>query len=281
MSKNKMTNQLIKFNSDFPKRGLVMPIVMVFMLISQLVYWGLIHLNQTNSQRLINFNGYYEAQIQQMITHSYLTQPLEVYLDSIEQHILTNLDASFGMMQTTLTIDEWWTLTPQVGIGNLHSSDSKERIFIYEHQLYLDDTQLNKCSLFDVLFCEGKLNANNTYDPLPFEPSTHYFEDQSITSETFEELTQSLSEEGFVRVKMSERNAQHVWQDSTIQNASYHFGNGTVSVQTQKTLYYLKSQLNHPVIELSSKQPYQVLRYLIKLKGYIYERDLEIEGVES
>lgn len=278
VTRNKSTIKQRQFNRDVSKHGLVMPIVMVFMLISQLVYWGLIHLNQTNSQRLINFNGYYQTQIQQMITHDYLTQPLDIYLDSIEQHVLTNLDASFDMMLNTLTIDQWRTMTPQVGIGTLHSSDSKERIFVYEHQVYLDESQLNYCLIFNVLFCEGKLNANNTYDPLSFDPSIHYFDDQTITSDTFEELTKSLSDEGFIQVKMSERNAQHVWQDPTVQNATYHFDNGSVSVQTQKTFYYLKTQLDHPVIELSSQVPYQILRYLIKLKGYYYERDLEVES---
>lgn len=255
------------------KRGLILPIVMVFVLISQLVYWGLLHLNQTNTQRLMNFQAYYQAQIQQLMAQRLLYQPSSAYADTIESQIILSMQHSFDAIKSALNIEQWWIETPQFGIASLASPDNIERIFVYEHQLFIEEKELTYCTSLNLLFCAGKLNANQTYDPLPFEMTTHHFGNIVISSVMFDEVIQTLHQEGFTRVKQLERNAQDRWQDQSIQSNVYPFNNGSLRISTYPTYYQFTTQLSHPVFHLVNKQTYETLNFLLKYKGYYYERD--------
>lgn len=256
------------------KRGLILPIVMVFVLISQLIYWGLLHLNQTNSQRLINFQAYYQAQIQQLLTQDYLYQAPSAYLEMIEFQIMLSMQNSFDVLKPAINTKEWWIQTPQFGIASLESPNNVERIFIYEHQLFIDESELAYCSSFNLLFCAGKLNSNQTYDPLSFEMTTHDFGDVVVSSVMYQEEIELLLREGFKRVKQVERNAKDFWQDQSIQQNIFQFNNGSLTVLPYPTYYQLTAQLTHPVFQLNKKFPYESLNFLIIFNGSYYERDL-------
>ena len=58
------------------KQGMVMVYVIVFLLVSQLIYWGLLRLNQINLSRYLNFNDYYTANIQEELVMN-LLPPIE------------------------------------------------------------------------------------------------------------------------------------------------------------------------------------------------------------
>ncbi|MGO3212705.1 MAG: hypothetical protein ACTIK0_05960, partial [Ruoffia tabacinasalis] len=62
------------------KQGMVMVYVIVFLLVSQLIYWGLLRLNQINLSRYLNFNDYYTANIQEELVMNLL--PLIEQMDA-------------------------------------------------------------------------------------------------------------------------------------------------------------------------------------------------------
>lgn len=253
------------------QKGITLPIVMVFMLLSQTIYWGVLHLNQINSQQYMQFQAYYQADIQNYMVDHLLTDDSSVFVATLESQLTAHLTQQHTFMLNSLAIDSWLLENPQVGLARLASGTDSERLFLYQQHVYLDQEQLEYCSLFQTLECFGQLNINGTYDPLIFEQQTVY------TNE-FDSLQSQLVAEGFLLNHTLKRNFLDQLVRSDFSEVYVQFNLGHVSIIQQNNRYYqITTQLRDFDFLLTQTIPFQTTRYLLIWHGYIYERPIEHE----
>lgn len=248
------------------KEGIVLPIVMVFMVISQTVYWGVLHLNQINSQQYKQFQAYYQADIQKNMVAHLLNNDDSRFAFKLESKIYDDLSTQHETMINTVAIDSWLLENPQVGLGRLSSNVDRERLILYQQQLYLDQDQLDYCLIFQSLECFGRLNVNGTYDPVSLTPTL-------LNADTFDELQIQLIADGFVLNRTLKRNFLNHLPNDDFSEIYFGFNIGNVSInKLNNNFYQYTTQLKHTDFFTSQKVPITITRYLLIWQGYIYER---------
>lgn len=248
------------------KRGIVLPIVMIFMVISQVVYWGIIHLNQINSQQYIQFQAYYQAQIQNNMVDHLMNNDDAVFAEELEKQVSNQLLTQHELMINSLGIDTWWLEEAQVGIASLATNTEIERILLFQQFVFIDQQQLDFCLLFNSIDCSGRLNTNGTYDPLIFDKL-------NPSADTFSSLQRQFVAEGFSLNRQLKRNFLDVWTYSGLVDALFTFNLGHVAIQrVNSNDYQYTTQLKQIAFMLKQTHPIESADYLLIWQGYIYER---------
>lgn len=268
---SKQTWIIRNFPTFFPnKKGIVLPIVMVFMVLSQTVYWGVLHLNQINSQQYMQFQAYYQAEIQDYMVDHLLYDDDTAFVPALETQLLDDLSQQHTTMTNGLAIESWLLENPQVGLARLSSTVDRERFLLYQQQLYLDQEQLAYCLLFQKNECFGQLNSNGTYDPMSSSPT-------SVNIDTFENLQAQLLAEGFILNRALKRNSLHQMANNTFPEIYVTFNLGYVSIQQLSSLLYqYTTQLKQTDFFVTRTKPIQTTQYLLIWEGYIYERSAPV-----
>lgn len=248
------------------KRGIVLPIVMVFMVISQVVYWGIIHLNQINSQQYIQFQAYYQAQIQNNMVDHLINNDDAVFVEELEKQLSNQLLTQHELMINSLGIETWWLEEAQVGIASLSSNTDNERILLFQQFVFMDQQQLDFCLLFNSINCSGRLNTNGTYDPLNFDKL-------DPSADAFSSLQNQLIAEGFSLNRQLKRNFLDNWTYSGLVDVLLTFNLGQVSIlKLNAKDYQYTTQLKQIAFSLTHTQPIESADYLLIWQGYIYDR---------
>ena len=119
-------------SSLFPnQQGIVLPVVMVFMVLSQTVYWGVLHLNLINSQQYKQFQAYYQAEIQNSMVDHLLIDDDSVFALTLENQLFDHLLKQHDLMVKNLAIESWLLEKPQVGLARLSSAVDREKGVLY------------------------------------------------------------------------------------------------------------------------------------------------------
>ncbi|MGO4929076.1 hypothetical protein ACTQ45_08610 [Fundicoccus sp. Sow4_D5] len=254
-------------SSLFPnQKGIVLPVVMVFMVLSQTVYWGVLHLNQINSQQYKQFQAYYQAEIQNSMVDHLLIDDDSVFALTLENQLFDHLLKQHDLMVKNLAIESWLLEKPQVGLARLSSAVDRERLFLYRQLVYLDQEQLDYCLLFQDIECFGQLNSNGTYDPKSFNLAF-------VNTDTFDSLQAQLVDDGFVLNHTLKRNFLDALANSDFSEINFKFNLGYVSIfQLSDLTYQYTTQLKHIDYSVTKRKPIRTTQYLLIWQGYIYER---------
>lgn len=263
--------QFIKFqppmnNKNLRKRGIVLPIVIVFMLISQVVYWGILHLNQLNSQQYLQFQSYYQDEIQHVMIEDILNDVTFLSTKSLENKVLSDLSIQHEVMKNRLNIIEWGLEENQVGWATLLShNENEERIIIYRHSLYINDDSQDNCRLFETIYCEGVLNKNGTYSPFPLD-------NNKLNNQVFMNLKNQLINVGFILEQQVQRNALKNWIFEGLPQTLFTFNTGSILLTNQITQYQLSSQLKQSNFNRSISKEIDYTQFLIIWQAEIYSK---------
>ena len=236
--------QFIKFqppmnNKNLRKRGIVLPIVIVFMLISQVVYWGILHLNQLNSQQYLQFQSYYQDEIQHVMIEDILNDVTFLSTKSLENKVLSDLSIQHEVMKNRLNIIEWGLEENQVGWATLLShNENEERIIIYRHSPYIND--------------DSQYNLNN---------------------QVFMTLKNQLINVAFILEQQVQRNAIKNWIFEGLPQTLFTFNTGSILLTNQITRYQLSSQLKQSNFKRSKSKQIEHTQFLIIWQGEIYSKN--------
>lgn len=117
-----------------PIRGIAIPVVMVFVVVSHLLYVNLLHFNRVQSQRFVNFQQYYQAKIQIMMGYALIKDSI------ISQDISLELEEAIQQKEALILLD--YEVEESIPIDKQHSvyrvKDKLNRNVIIEiyHMLY-------------------------------------------------------------------------------------------------------------------------------------------------
>lgn len=177
------------------KRGIVMVYVLVFVVFSQLIYWGLLRINQVNSKRYIDYQSHYQANIQEKMTlnliqHMEADHPryLEAFINHEKMEAINSMKIAYG--------GEWVDVSPNAYI-HFGLNEDRETAVIYLPEVYLSLDLLNYCLEFEGLACAGYRQSNK--EPIGFSASQEiYYNPNRLTMNQITDLVhQSILDLGY------------------------------------------------------------------------------------
>lgn len=191
------------------KKGMVMIYVLLFILISQVIYLGILRINQVNSQRYIDFQDNFKAEIQEKMTMNLLATiesdnhlVLEEY---ISEKVLTNLD-SIGDIESP----EWIQITPLSYVRYDQVKD-KEQASFYLFEVFMPVELVDYCVDFTQQACSGYISENNQLKPFSPTQASYYNQNTYNLNQVIETVHQNLIEMGFLMKQSSNYRASYSW----------------------------------------------------------------------
>lgn len=121
--------------ANLNRRGMALPIVFIFLVISQIVYMGLLRLNQLNMQHYRLFQQHYVASIQVLLTRAQLTPSPETLATQWERHIREVQAAQFNQRFGTASFT--WLTEESYQMGALQMDDG--HIVVFEQTIEVLD----------------------------------------------------------------------------------------------------------------------------------------------
>lgn len=218
-------------------KGSVLLIVIVFMFLSQIVYLGMLRLNQSQTQRLNNFQRYYQAQSQAALTLRELNLNIKDRIEELELDI--NQFAS-GVMEQECPkkVDEWWYQDEYCGIGERNS----KQIIIYVSKLYFSQENQNLVEFMQNKRVDGiVLRDNQLYERIDF--------DQSLSAQTkqVQSWIDELEKEGYQVTNDYQVGYRNVFQPKENLEGTNLYNTGETSYWIDNQELVLKSLINQEI----------------------------------
>lgn len=165
------------------KHGFVMPFVLTFFCLSQLVYMGLLNYQQISLQRLTEYQRYYETKIQERILKENYLKDEHLWTQDIERQVLEICDQQFSKHlipeEMTVIIDH-----PQWRLSQFHAPN--DGYLLERIDLYMEDDLPAKISTQLPFEISGKLeNGLAIDDQQPLSWQSDYDKYYQLFSHTF------------------------------------------------------------------------------------------------
>ncbi|EKB53409.1 hypothetical protein [Facklamia hominis] len=233
------------------QKGMVLPCVLVFMVISHLIYLSLCQLNQLQHQRITQFKAYYQSQLQNELLSEKLIQEQD---QSFQQGFIQDLTKNIqNIHQTSLRRYQISTLakSPSVQIGFL-SLTEPDQVLIYCIQIYpewLPDT----------------LNPEFPYNFTGIVSNKGFIDEKPLEEESdYQSLKHSLQEAGYQSVQEYGLRRRYQYQESGLQGY-FSFNTGQCLLETNPTnkrqiIYF---QVNHPHLTRKEEYPLRTNSYIL------------------
>lgn len=177
------------------KRGMVMVYVLVFLLFSQLIYWGMLRINQANSLRYSDFQDHYRANIQEHMVLNvlhYLEEDNSKLLEGyISQEIYSNYERMMGQ-----NLGEWIEIRPNL-LMHSYQADECEFVQLYVAEIFLSVELLDYCLAFEDQACSGFIQSDNTMKVFSLTQADHYNIDRESPTQIIDEVQQTISNMGY------------------------------------------------------------------------------------
>lgn len=178
-------------------RGLALPIVFVFLVISQLVYMGLLRLNQLNMQHYRLFQQHYAASIQWLIARTQSEASSQDFVQQWEQEVQAIFAKKFADRIGEIPFE--WLTAESYQLGAIQLSD--KAVLVFEQNI---------------------------------EVLSGQFESPNI--ETSEELQRKIATEGYRVVEEFQSEDRGQWQPEIIAEKEYLFNTGSVHYHASHVL---------------------------------------------
>lgn len=253
--------------------ALVLPLTLSFMLISQLSYWGLLHLNKTNLYRLKQMTSYYQSEIQQTITDHYLdianTERLE---EDFSSHLFSNF---IHFLEHNMTVQKLSVNPlsinhlnlPQYGWLNISDNIEQEKILIYQTKVFLDPYLFNLIQSSPEIYFSGLLSQNfypqdfsalNQINPNPFPMP-------------LVQLLEVFIQEDYRLIKNLNSRKIYDWSFEALQDQSVEivFNTGRTHSFQEGSQYLINSQINLSDLNRLTSHPLPQGNYLLQWEGLV------------
>lgn len=240
-------------------KAFVMGIVLVFMFISQLLYFSVLAYNQIQSQRYIGFVRHYQQQMMLNVSRQLLT------ITDKEQQLFNHVRQTIGVQEKYLTsrrsIIEREEIAPQLQLVILNDNGI-EKMGILMHRLFIAEEMIEELNLSDLLMVDGTILANQKYVPYELSP----------TQNLLEQLEIDLLNLGYQVQSRSKRNYQTTltYQRPVVQKISFNYG--AVAIRPQNEELQLTVFDNHQQEQVRTNLPKEQVKYLIESHWIIYEQ---------
>lgn len=256
------------------KQGMVMVYVIVFILISQIVYWGLLRLNQLNITRYLNFDDHYTARIQEEMITNLLPANNQTDALNFEDQLMMRLNDHLNLKMPN-NILEWLDTTEQFAVAQLNNNDQYEQVYVYTQNVYMPEDVLEYCSLFTTVSCNGILLDTN--QPVKFDYQDNQIEQNTYQDleELFEVVENSLKEQSFRLIKNDGYHRIYQWIPEDIHPMSMTTNHGVTSYSRLNGSESMSTELNQRAFSRNEQSERVRLNYAIHWNGYLFEREIQ------
>lgn len=247
------------------KRGIVMIYVIIFMLISQLIYWGLLRFNQVNTASYIDFQDYYTARIQELLSHNIVSSFVEDDYIDLENHMNQNLDHQYET-HSIANLDEWLDLSNQFGVA-YSTSGHYERIHIFSQEIFLPESFKNSGYEFKSVSWSGVINGQNElerYDAVGDFDLVH----------EYELIKQKLTDQSFRLVSQNGYRIPIRWTPKDLPAISFQTNHGSTILSRTKGVKKTETQIVEREFNRTTNVAALNTNYAIYWRDYIFEREL-------
>lgn len=259
------------------KQGLVLPLVLAFMVVSQIVYLGICQLNSLYRSRIQQATAHYQVKIQDLLFQQILRSLLEQ--DWLQQ-VASQIEDDLRLFERQITSQKNWQLVdasfltndsssvaiiPLKSQADLSDPTSQTAYLVYALELEFSDLNFSRPSLSEKFLAQlqkslADLNLTQLASALP-------------TGQTARErvslLGQELLDQGYLLESTHQESLEGSWQvqlDVPYQ-VDFNTGKSQLSIENDQLGYY--SQLNdghayQTKIDLPS------LTYQINFCGQVY-----------
>lgn len=242
------------------KRGLIIPMILCFMLLSHIIYMGIIHLNALHRQRIQQSNHYYQLQIQSLLSHfilySFITDQWSV---SLEETILDDCHLLQKETFNAYKLHSNDLLHPTLNIIKVEDSNSEAFLLLHKMHIYLQPS-LNFQPAFTRIEPDGEwLNKQQI---MPYAAEVNEF--------SFETITQELVSQGYNIFQQIETSKEAQWVGTLSNDYQFEFNSGTTFITSDTEELCFSSTL--PSGDCFEKRwRSSEINYLLQWQGNLYQ----------
>lgn len=149
------------------KRGVALPIVLVFMLMSHLIYLGLLRLNCAKIESLTLLQSDYVGKVQQGLAMRHLAQDHAPKVQQIQEEVQEGIHYLTRRACRSFDQVDWVYQGDHSGVAKV-TKHNDQGLFIYGARVYLSSDLVKIPGLSDTLPLVGQVDAqqNLTMDPI-------------------------------------------------------------------------------------------------------------------
>lgn len=235
------------------QKGLVLPMVMVMMVLSQLLYMSLLVYNQGQARRYINFQDHYIASIQLRITKPYYE--LENIADFVDPTISRHIQSQSQFLLSAYEVKEILIQANQYQVLSLERKDGRGPTYVglIYHMPYLDVIDQAQAQAYSRAFViQGKVKQAK---------SPEDFQDTSL-SLTLLEMRDKLSASSYQMTSKTQRGGQGMIELKQDPWPVFSFSNGN---QVNRTKLNAQS-----VIQVSDQEGHLITQEKVEDQGLFY-----------
>lgn len=248
------------------KQGMVMVYVIIFLLVSQLIYWGLLRLNQINLSRYLNFNDYYTANIQEELVMNLLPPIEQMDAQNLEEAIMIRFNeqaTAYKLKQVLDHIDSH----KQFGVLQLAANQQYEQLYVYTQEVFLQEVALDYCDAFNAIVCSGVITR-----PGQVEGSNPELEALWKATEA------SLLDQGFRLSKVDDFLRTYDWTPEDIGPLQIQTNHGLTSYSRSNGIEMWSTELLPRSFSRQQQREQMRYNYSVRWRGYLFEREFT-EGI--
>ena len=248
------------------KQGMVMVYVIIFLLVSQLIYWGLLRLNQISVSRYLNFNDYYTANIQEELVMNLLPPIEQMDAQNLEEAIMIRFNEQGTAYKPKQVLDHIDS-HKQFGVLQLAANQQYEQLYVYTQEVFLQEVALDYCDAFNAIFCSGVITR-----PGQVEGSNPELE------ALWKETEASLLDQGFRLSKVDDFLRTYDWTPEDIGPLQIQTNHGLTSYSRSNGIEMWSTELLPRSFSRQQQREQMRYNYSVRWRGYLFEREFT-EGI--
>lgn len=268
--------------------GFALNIVIIFMLLSQLLYWSLIVKNQYATRQYKQYQRHYLNQIQLLVSEKLFEGVILDQLGDFQSEVERKLSERIRDFLTE-PIDEWLIQTPQMGLAKLKMNIEDTLLCLYYFEIDCDELlreymlshppQSWQVNQWLVVERNQNIESRLQEDMRGVEEVT-----QNSSEIEYQAMIQTLTQMGYIPAKLPvQREYLYQYQFSSLPN-QWNYDDGLVQLKTDtstgQTLYYLVSQRNQDesgrISQLIFRDPYY--RIKMEIQWFIKTSSVDFEN---
>jgi len=248
------------------KQGMVMVYVIIFLLVSQLIYWGLLRLNQISLSRYLNFNDYYTANIQEELVMNLLPPIEQMDAQNLEEAIMIRFNEQGTAYKPKQVLDHIDS-HKQFGVLQLAANQQYEQLYVYTQEVFLQEVALDYCDAFNAIVCSGVITR-----PGQVEGSNPELEALWKATEA------SLLDQGFRLSKVDDFLRTYDWTPEDIGPLQIQTNHGLTSYSRSNGTEMWSTELLPRSFSRQQQREQMRYNYSVRWRGYLFEREFT-EGI--
>lgn len=248
------------------KQGMVMVYVIIFLLVSQLIYWGLLRLNQISLSRYLNFNDYYTANIQEELVMNLLPPIEQMDAQNLEEAIMIRFNEQATAYKPKQVLDHIDS-HKQFGVLQFAANQQYEQLYVYTQEVFLQEVALDYCDAFNAIVCSGVITR-----PGQVEGSNPELEALWKATEA------SLLDQGFRLSKVDDFLRTYDWTPEDIGPLQIQTNHGLTSYSRSNGIEMWSTELLPRSFSRQQQREQMRYNYSVRWRGYLFEREFT-EGI--